>query len=279
MRAFGYGDVRMFFIPFFGAAVSGKRRNVAPWKEGVVLLLGPLPGIVAAFVIALRIRHSPAESVAEWHALAVSLVSINGFNLLPLAGLDGAQLLQHVLFSRRRWLEVGFQVLAALGMAAVAIDSRSIALGVFTYLMLALVPYRWRLLGKARQLRDGGVPLPPDARELDDETGRGVFMAASGLTTRDSAKTVAAVMEQLVDAVNARPPSLGGSLALASTWFVALVFAFGTLGLLYRPTTDGSPTALPILMPASPSVPSGPGPHLKLGGDEDFKLRLKQPGE
>src|SRR5258706_5980780 len=26
MRAFGYGDVRMFFIPFFGAAVSGKSR-------------------------------------------------------------------------------------------------------------------------------------------------------------------------------------------------------------------------------------------------------------
>src|SRR5262245_1742921 len=50
MRLFGYRDVRMFFIPFFGAAVSGKRGDVAAWKEGIVLLLGPVPGIVVGFV-------------------------------------------------------------------------------------------------------------------------------------------------------------------------------------------------------------------------------------
>ena len=39
MRLFGYRDVRMFFIPFFGAAVSGRREGVAAWKEAIVLLL------------------------------------------------------------------------------------------------------------------------------------------------------------------------------------------------------------------------------------------------
>jgi hypothetical protein len=34
MRLFGYRDVRMFFIPFFGAAVSGKRGGVARGKRG-----------------------------------------------------------------------------------------------------------------------------------------------------------------------------------------------------------------------------------------------------
>ena len=67
MRLFGYRDVRMFFIPFFGAAVSGKRGAVAPWKEGVVLLLGPLPGIAVAF--ALVSSHAIASYVArQWRS-------------------------------------------------------------------------------------------------------------------------------------------------------------------------------------------------------------------
>ncbi len=52
MKAFGYRDVRMFFIPFFGAAVSGKRAGVAPWKEAVVLLLGPVPGVLRGLQLA-----------------------------------------------------------------------------------------------------------------------------------------------------------------------------------------------------------------------------------
>src|SRR6267143_4595384 len=33
MRALGYRDVKMFFIPFFGAAVTGRRTGGAAWKE------------------------------------------------------------------------------------------------------------------------------------------------------------------------------------------------------------------------------------------------------
>src|SRR5262249_49106418 len=40
MRAFGYRNLRMFFIPFLGAAVAGKNFNVAGWKKAVVALAG-----------------------------------------------------------------------------------------------------------------------------------------------------------------------------------------------------------------------------------------------
>src|SRR5258705_4783155 len=46
MRLFKYQDVRMFFIPLFGAAVAGRSRSVHGYKEAIVLLLGPLPGII-----------------------------------------------------------------------------------------------------------------------------------------------------------------------------------------------------------------------------------------
>ena len=46
MRAFHYRNLRMFFIPFFGAAVSGQHYNVPGWKKVVVSLMGPVPGIL-----------------------------------------------------------------------------------------------------------------------------------------------------------------------------------------------------------------------------------------
>ena len=45
MRVFGYQDLRMFFIPLFGAAVSGRHYNVPGWKKAIVSLAGPVPGI------------------------------------------------------------------------------------------------------------------------------------------------------------------------------------------------------------------------------------------
>lgn len=39
MRLFGFRDVKMFFIPFFGAAVSGRGQGVASWKEALGVLL------------------------------------------------------------------------------------------------------------------------------------------------------------------------------------------------------------------------------------------------
>jgi hypothetical protein len=50
MKILGYRNVRMFFIPLFGAAVSGRSLQAPAWKRAVVTLLGPLPGIALAFV-------------------------------------------------------------------------------------------------------------------------------------------------------------------------------------------------------------------------------------
>ena len=239
MRLFGYRDVRMFFIPFFGAAVSGKRGDVAPWKEGVVLLLGPVPGIAVAFALAMN----GAIASPDLRPVAFSLVTINAFNLLPLAGLDGARLLQHVLFSRRRWLEILFQLCAALALAAVGIKTEVWALLAFAYLMLVILPLRWRVLGAASRVRAGGVSVPIDARDLDGDAAQVVFREARGaLKWERGSKQVAAVMEQVVDSINARPPSLGESVALAGAWIMSLVLAVVTFMLLVIPRTrsDGA---------------------------------------
>lgn len=153
MRVFGYRDVKMFFIPFFGAAVSGKRGGVATWKEAVVLLLGPLPGIFLGLVFLMLTIIKPDPL---WRDAGITLLLLNGFNLLPLGGLDGGRLFQRVLFSRQRHLEVVFLVLAGVSLLALAFSLRLWFLAFFAYLGLVVVPRRYRILRATHRLRREG---------------------------------------------------------------------------------------------------------------------------
>src|SRR5947209_11803336 len=77
MRGFGYRNLRMFFIPFFGAAVSGRHYNVAGWKKSLVALAGPVPGIVIGVPLGLAGLTAGAPKAVE---VALVLLILNGFN-------------------------------------------------------------------------------------------------------------------------------------------------------------------------------------------------------
>jgi Zn-dependent protease len=116
MRLFGYKNVQMFFIPFFGAAVSGEKRDVAAYKEAIVSLLGPTPGVIIGCVLLVMFGATGRE---DYSNLANMFLFINVFNLLPFYPLDGGRFLYTVLFSRNRYLEMVFRVFAALALILV----------------------------------------------------------------------------------------------------------------------------------------------------------------
>lgn len=113
MRWFGYRNLRMFFIPFFGAAVSGRHYNVAGWKKAVVALAGPVPSIILAAVLGGMALFFQQPQLA---GAALLMLILNGFNLLPLLPLDGGWVVHAVLFVRNPLLDVGFRLLAILGL-------------------------------------------------------------------------------------------------------------------------------------------------------------------
>ena len=98
MKLSGYSNVQMFFIPFFGAAVSGREMKPGPVKKAVVSLMGPLPGIVLGFPALVISARTGIRQFREYGN--ISLV-INMLNLLPFYPLDGGQLFDAILFSRR----------------------------------------------------------------------------------------------------------------------------------------------------------------------------------
>ena len=121
MRIFGYRNVRMFFIPLFGAAVSGQKTSAKSYQEAIVTLLGPVPGLCLAIVLfgVAFVPGLPRENRLVLVQASLLMGFINGFNLLPIFPLDGGRLLNQILFSRNRYLEGVFQFLAALALIAI----------------------------------------------------------------------------------------------------------------------------------------------------------------
>jgi len=168
MRLFGYRDVRMFFIPLFGAAVSGRKFGVAAWKEATMILLGPAPGLLFSLPLAIVGWTLASDAVVQ---LAAMFFVINAFNLLPVLPLDGGRVLSLTLFSRHPYVEMAFAVFAGLSLMALALWLEDWIFGLLGFFALIRIPALLKVSRLAAALRTdlramaGGVAddIPPAA--------------------------------------------------------------------------------------------------------------------
>jgi Zn-dependent protease len=258
MRAFGYRDLKVFFIPFFGAVASGNRAGVAAWKEAIVSLMGPLPGLALGCVLAL-VFPAPAGLTKT---LILSLILINAFNLLPLGNLDGGRLFARILFSRHRYVEIGFAAVTGGLLLALALWLKAWPLGIFAWLGLTLLPYRSRLLGAASALR-GELAGVTELRGLGGRQWIVLLEAAkrvAGRTRPATAKALATTMEAMLESLKP-PPSVAASVAAAGLWSSGAVLALVGALLLFSRSAPSywhvhplAQTGLRVELPYSPKT-------------------------
>jgi Zn-dependent protease len=116
MKAFGYQDTKMFFLPLFGAAVTGRKVDASLSEKVWVLLAGPLPGLVLGLGLLMVIPHQTQYQIqgSTWSHTAWMLITLNLLNLLPIYPLDGGKIAHHLLFSRYPLTDVLFKVLTVM---------------------------------------------------------------------------------------------------------------------------------------------------------------------
>jgi Zn-dependent protease len=226
MRCFGYRNLRMFFIPFFGAAVSGRHYNIAGWKKAVVALAGPVPGILigAPLAVAGLVLHEPR--VVQ---VALLLLILNGFNLLPFLPLDGGWIVHSVLFVRHPALDVVFRLVAALcllGLAVLFSDWILTALAVF---MLVALPMAWRLARAAYRLKQrGGVALSSDADTIPAQAALSILAELRpALPPQTTPRILAQNVANVFETVNAQPPDVLASFCLLAVHAGSFLLALG----------------------------------------------------
>jgi len=294
MRVFGFRDVRMFFIPFFGAAVSGRSRGAATWKEAVVSLLGPLPGIALSLALLWygTVQLHPDRLTFE---LAWSLLLINAFNLLPMGFLDGGRFLESVLFSRHRVLAIGFVAAGSVALGLLAVAGRMFLLGFFALTSLLALPARWRILTAAASLRREQPGLPADPDALSELQSRALFSAARS-AVRDAARSNAPELARGMEGIlqdTRRAPGVGATLGLLTAYaggFVVVLVASGWLFAMSGPVewrqhrAAGWSAEFPRAPWASTLGPMAGAPRDSVwrsivGGVERFTVSVSEGGE
>lgn len=225
MRWFGYRNVKMFFVPFLGAAVSGRHFNISPWKKAIVYLAGPVPGIVLALPLLVAGLITGRNWMFEFGAMALLL---NTLNLLPIMPLDGGWIMHLTLLSRSPILELLARVAGIGVMFAFAIFSSSPILLLIAIPLMISLPTTFRVSSLVKRLRDRELPqpegneIPATAISLLDEEMRSTPLAKMPVANR------AALIVQMYESLIVRPPGLAASLAI---WMVYMgAIGLGVLG-------------------------------------------------
>lgn len=184
MRAFGWKDLTMFFIPFIGAIVTGRPRPTTTGQQAVVLLAGPLPGLLAGIAMLYLL---PA-SQGFWMTVASMAVFVNLFNLLPVTPLDGGRLVEAALFSRWPRVRVAFFVGSVAAFLALALWLESKPALIITLFLAISLPGQLRMARLQAAWQDEVEPAAQVGHLYDAATrsGRAPALAALMMLIRNA---------------------------------------------------------------------------------------------
>ncbi len=232
MLTFGYRNVKMFFIPFFGAAVSGQNHSAAGWKKAIVSLAGPLPGIGCAIVlgfVAITLQRSGvpglSDVISSLFEFALLMLILNGFNLLPVLPLDGGHLAHTLLFCRHPLPDVLFRVAASIGLIVFGLMASAWIMMGLGFLMLLGLPLAWNTAKLAHELRAEHLPHSDDDTTVPRETAERIIDGLCRFLPDNTGMPVYAGQTlHVFERVNARPPGVLATIVLGG------VHAFSFLG-------------------------------------------------
>jgi Zn-dependent protease/Flp pilus assembly protein TadD len=150
MRACRYKNLKMLFIPFFGAVASGRPSEHNALKIAGIAFAGPLTGLLAAGVALLAWRTSHSGMLLDFAQISVLL---NGFNLLPILPLDGGHVLNEALLARHPKAELGFMIAATVALLALAAKFGTIGLAVIAVGLLMRMKVTYAMASAINRLR------------------------------------------------------------------------------------------------------------------------------
>lgn len=157
MKAFGYRNIQMFYIPFFGAAVSGRKDNATQVERALINLAGPAPStLVAAVFLYLGWHFMLPDLPRNVYFLAYWTLVLNAPQLLPFEPLDGGHFFNAVFFSRYPKLETACKIVSAAVFLIVGIQWSLVLVGLGALALYTLRDrHRMSLLGG--RLRESGL--------------------------------------------------------------------------------------------------------------------------
>lgn len=123
MKYYHYSDVKMFVIPLLGAYVTGKKPVLSQKQMTVIILAGPLPGILIGVTLLLANAFYPNERL---NMLGNIFFIFNLFNLLPFLPLDGGRILETLFIKESHVIRIVFTIISILALLILSLIFGSI---------------------------------------------------------------------------------------------------------------------------------------------------------
>jgi Zn-dependent protease len=229
MKLLGYRDVKMFFIPFLGAAVSGKSKSDSSLKSSFVSLMGPLPGLVLGVVLYVLFTLTRNYYLLK---AAQMMLLLNAMNLLPIMPLDGGRYID-VLFVRNRLFRFLFAPLGVAAFGSIAIAGQDFFMGVLAFFALMGAITNLKLNAITNELAAQGVQassvedLLNNPASLEAVLGSLLRRFPRLANSPAAAKTIHGHLTHIVTTLRFVPAKAFGKIALVLLYIVILLPSLG----------------------------------------------------
>ncbi|WP_346236633.1 site-2 protease family protein [Niabella insulamsoli] len=169
MKWYRYADLGVLFLPFIGAFVQGKKKEISQQESAVILLAGPLPGLLLGILLHfIGNAHSFVGDI-PLHLIAQLLIWANLLNLLPVYPLDGGQLITRIFLNEDERYTNIFFFLSIAAIAAFAIAVQFYVLLIFPLLLLYRFFKTRRFSKLEKELDEQSLDLDKPFEELTNE--------------------------------------------------------------------------------------------------------------
>ena len=171
MKYFRYKDLGIFFIPLLGAYVSGTKREVSQKQSAVILLAGPLPGIIIGVAFYLIDQHSAGYYLLNipYSRIGLLFILLNLINLFPVYPLDGGQLLNRVFLDEESIISKIFIFLSIGFMCWFAIQMPFYPLLIFPAMMLLRMVGENKINNIEKRIEAEGINTDLEYEDLPDK--------------------------------------------------------------------------------------------------------------
>lgn len=166
MKIFGYKELSMLFIPMLGAAVTGEKRRISQRQRVIILLAGPIPGIILGVIFAYL---SVTTGNENYGTIASVFILLNAFNLLPFTPLDGGKVIETLFFSNKEIMKMVFLAISCAAMIVLGFLMQSYLLVLFGALWIGRIRNENKLRGIRAKLREQGLNYEQHYDDLSDK--------------------------------------------------------------------------------------------------------------
>jgi tetratricopeptide (TPR) repeat protein len=229
MKLFKYSDVKMFFLPLVGAAVTGRESSPYSSKKALVSIAGPLPGLfIGLFFVVL---HAGTKE-RLYFDIASMFIFINTLNLLPLYPLDGGRFFEWIFFSRNYAVEVTFKVATSLIFILLALLLKAWILILIPIFVLLSLKTSYYVYKATKAVKNEFSDAPIEKLKLDEKAVGKIRsrLDEKAISGKVNLKNLAAIVDAAWQRLFNIPPTPLKTVSLLFLYVLCICFAGAAIG-------------------------------------------------